>query len=203
MIVAIKGILAKSLPLMAVVETPSGLFYEVNIPITTAEQLPRAGEKVFLHTVAVYKEDSQALYGFANETERDFFKTLIEKVSGIGPKIALNILSRMSVETLKGAIVAGDVSLLSKCPGIGKKTAERLIVELRDFMQSQSFTVSPKGAESNDLHSQQTSAFSDAVAALVALGYKLADADKAVRKAQDKLGSDATTEELIKQSFKG
>ncbi len=202
MIVAIKGILAKSMPLSAVVETASGLFYEVNVPITTAEHLPRVGEKVFLHTVAVYKEDSQALYGFANETERDFFKTLIEKVSGIGPKIALNILSRMSVETLKGAIVAGDVSLLSKCPGIGKKTAERLIVELRDFMQNQSLAISPKGGESGP-QSAQTSAFSDAVAALVALGYKLADADKAVRKAQDKLGGNATTEELIKQAFKG
>ena len=130
MIVALRGKLVKSSPLSAVLDV-GGVYYGVNIPITTAEKLPKLGSETFLHTFAVYREDSQTLYGFATETDRDFFAVLVEKVSGIGPKIALNMLSRMSSTSLKSAIAAGDVSLLSKCPGIGKKTAERLVLELR------------------------------------------------------------------------
>ena len=94
MIVAIKGILESSTLFSAVVEA-GGLFYEVNIPLTTAERLPKVGSEVMLYTEAVYREDSQALYGFATKSDRDFFKTIIEKVSGIGPKTALNMMSRM------------------------------------------------------------------------------------------------------------
>ena len=130
MIVALRGKLAKSSPLGAVVDV-NGVFYGVSIPLTTAERLPKIGAEVFLHTLAVYREDSHTLYGFATEGDRDFFAALVEKVSGIGPKIALNMLSRMSADSLKSAIMAGDVSLLSKCPGIGRKTAERLVLELR------------------------------------------------------------------------
>ena len=198
MIVAIRGKLAKSTPLSAILDV-NGIYYEVNIPVTTAERLPAIGAETFLHTLAIYREDSQSLYGFASASDRDFFKLLIEKVSGIGPKIALNILSRMSVETLKAAIDSGDVSLLSKCPGIGKKTAERLIVELRGafakiagVFQSEA-SLSQSGAQS---------AASDAVAALVALGYKLADADKAVRSALSKLPEDASTEAIIKAALR-
>lgn len=198
MIVGIKGTLYKSSPLNAVIETASGLFYDVYIPITTAEKLPQIGSEVFLHTLAVYREDSQSLYGFTTTKERDFFKILVEKVSGIGPKTAINILSRMSVDTLKGAIASGDVSLLSKCPGIGKKTAERLIVELKDLAGS---SVSVQSSSSVEQVGQNTS-YADAVSALAALGYKIADADKAVRKAAEKLGENASTEELLKQAFK-
>ena len=109
MIVALRGKLVKSSPLSAVLDVGG-----VNIPITTAEKLPKLGSETFLHTFAVYREDSQTLYGFATETDRDFFAVLVEKVSGIGPKIALNMLSRMSSTSLKSAIAAGDVSLLSK-----------------------------------------------------------------------------------------
>ena len=133
MIVALRGKLVKSSPLYAVLDV-GGVYYGVNVPITTAERLPRAGEETLLHTLAVYREDSQTLYGFATEGDRDFFAILVEKVSGIGPKIALNMLSRMSVQALKSAIAAGDVSLLSKCPGIGRKTAERLVLELRGVL---------------------------------------------------------------------
>ena len=106
MIVALRGKLVKSSPLSAVLDV-GGVYYGVNIPITTAEKLPKLGSETFLHTFAVYREDSQTLYGFATEADRDFFAVLVEKVSGIGPKIALNMLSRMSSTSLKSAIAAG------------------------------------------------------------------------------------------------
>lgn len=198
MIVAIRGKLAKSTPLSAILDV-NGIYYEVNVPVTTAERLPAIGAETFLHTLAIYREDSQSLYGFASASDRDFFKLLIEKVSGIGPKIALNILSRMSVDTLKAAIDSGDVSLLSKCPGIGKKTAERLIVELRGAFAKIAVAFQSEAALSQ---SGAQSAASDAVAALVALGYKLADADKAVRSALSKLPEDASTEAIIKAALR-
>lgn len=197
MIVAIKGKLAKSTPLSAVIDI-NGIYYEVNIPVTTAERLPDIGKEVFLHTLAIYREDSQSLYGFASASDRDFFKLLVEKVSGIGPKIAINILSRMSVETLRGAIESGDVSMLSKCPGIGKKTAERLIVELRGAFAN----ISAQDSFASSNSASASSSASDAVAALVALGYKLADADKSVRNAISKLPEESSTEQIIKAALK-
>jgi Holliday junction DNA helicase RuvA len=110
--------LAGASPLQAVVEL-NGLGYEVNIPITTSERLPPAGSPVKLHTHVVYREDAQTLYGFATAAERDFFRLMIERVTGIGPKIALGIMSRLSLPLLEGAIRAGDVGTLSKCPATG------------------------------------------------------------------------------------
>jgi len=193
MIVAIKGKLVQSTPITALIETACGLFYEVNIPVTTAERLPKNGGEVMLHTVAIYREDSQSLFGFASAADRDFFKTLIEKVSGIGPKTALNMMSRMAVSTLRDAIAAGDVALLSKCPGIGKKTAERLVLELKGTLTGLSSNVGVACAQS-----AADTTFSDAVSALIALGMKPADADKCARAAASKLGDDATTEALVK-----
>ena len=161
MIVGIKGRLVSSTPVSAVVEA-DGLFYEVNVPLTTSEKLPPNGSDVMLYTLAVYREDSQSLYGFASAADRDFFKLVVEKVSGIGPKIALNMMSRMSVQTLQGAIAAGDAQLLSKCQGIGKKTAERLVLELRGAF-------APSAAGTAQLSpATEASAISDAVAALCA-----------------------------------
>ena len=195
MIVALRGKLVKSSPLSAVLDV-GGVYYGVNIPITTAEKLPKLGSETFLHTFAVYREDSQTLYGFATEADRDFFAVLVEKVSGIGPKIALNMLSRMSSTSLKSAIAAGDVSLLSKCPGIGKKTAERLVLELREALGA-----SAGGSTPLPYTPSSPTNVSDALSALVALGVKPADADKAVRLAVAKLGEDANAEELIKLSL--
>lgn len=195
MIVALRGKLVKSSPLSAVLDV-GGVYYGVNIPITTAEKLPKLGSETFLHTFAVYREDSQTLYGFATEADRDFFAVLVEKVSGIGPKIALNMLSRMSSTSLKSAIAAGDVSLLSKCPGIGKKTAERLVLELREALGA-----SAGGSTPLPYNPSSPTNVSDALSALVALGVKPADADKAVRMAVAKLGEDANAEELIKLSL--
>ncbi len=191
MIVGIKGRLVSSTPVSAVVET-CGLFYEVGIPLTTAEKLPAPGAEVMLHTLAVYREDSQSLYGFISAADRDFFKLVIEKVSGIGPKIALNMMSRMSLQTIKSAIANGDSAMLSKCQGIGKKTAERLVLELRGaFVPTNYAPGLPADTSAN-------SAFGDAVAALCALGMKPADADKCVRAAESSLGDGATVEDLVK-----
>lgn len=194
MIAAIKGKLSESSLFLAVVDV-GGIFYEVNVPLTTTEVLPKIGGEVMLYTVAVYREDSQALYGFATRTDRDFFKTITEKVSGIGPKTALNMMSRMSTATLREAIASGDVTTLAKCPGIGKKTAERLVLELKGTL----------GAGSSKTHAPelagmpaQSTNVSDAVAALAALGLKVADADKYVRAAVRELGEDAPTEALVK-----
>src|SRR5437764_319005 len=130
MITSIAGTLVSATPLTAIIET-GGLGYEVHIPVTTAERLPSPGQQAKLYTLAVYREDSATLYGFATDEERNFFRLLVEKVTGVGPRMALSIMSKLSLPTLKSAIASGDVALLAKCPGIGKKTAERLVIELR------------------------------------------------------------------------
>jgi Holliday junction DNA helicase RuvA len=197
-IVSLEGTLVECTPLRAVVES-HGIGYEVNIPLTTAEKLPLVGQKVKLFTVAVYREDSQALYGFAVREDRDFFHLLVEKVSGIGPKTALNLLSRLSSDTLKSAIAQSNMELLSKCPGIGKKTAERIIIELRDKVLPGSPSVVILGATTEGV--VEGSSFTDAVGALMALGYKAPDADKAARRAQSILGPKATSEALVKKAL--
>lgn len=203
MITRITGLLVSASPLAAVVEI-GGLAYEVHIPVTTAERLPQTGQQVRLHTYVVYREDAQTLYGFAAEEDRDFFRLLIEKVSGVGPKTALTVLSKLSLPVLKSAIVSGDVGLLSKCPGIGKKTAERLVIELRDKFTAEGVPASATSSEPSSVADSPTGASNkirDAVLALIALGYKAPDADKAVRQASLSLGAKATTETLIKQAL--
>lgn len=202
MITSITGILVSATPLTASIET-GGLGYEVHIPVTTAERLPQPGQQTKLHTLAVYREDSQTLYGFSTAEERDFFRLLVEKVTGVGPKMALSVLSKLSLATLKGAIAAGDVGLLAKCPGIGKKTAERLVIELRDKINpselgTKSTGTAPGGSVSP---APPENKIRDAVLALVALGYKAADGDKAVRQAWVALGPTASTEALIKKAL--
>jgi Holliday junction DNA helicase RuvA len=202
MITSISGILVSATPLAAIIET-GGLGYEVHIPVTTAERLPHPGQPAKLHTFAVYREDSQSLYGFATEEERDFFRLLVEKVTGVGPKMALSVLSKLSLASLKGAIMAGDIGLLAKCPGIGKKTAERLVIELRDHLNPADLGSVPIAKVTGDSRSPVVAEnkIRDAVLALVALGYKAADADKSVRQAWVNLGPGATTEALIKKAL--
>jgi Holliday junction DNA helicase RuvA len=199
MITSVSGTLVSATPLAAVIEC-GGLGYEVHIPVTTAERLPAPGQAARLHTLAVYREDSQTLYGFATAEERDFFRLLVEKVTGVGPKMALSVMSKLSLPTLKSAIASGDVGLLSKCPGIGKKTAERLVIELRDTVGAAGLVITAKTA--GDAATPATdNRIGDAVLALTALGYKAADADKAVRQAWVALGPTATTEALIKKAL--
>jgi holliday junction DNA helicase RuvA len=199
MITRITGELISATALIAVIET-GGLAYEVHIPATTAERLPAIGERVRLYTLTIFREDAQTLYGFASEEERDFFRLLVEKVSGVGPKTALNVFSKLSLPILRSAIIGGDVALLSKCPGIGRKTAERLVIELRDNLgattQAQILTT-----QTTDTPAASGEKFRDAVMALIALGFKAADADKAVRNATTALGPSAGTEALIKKAL--
>ena len=197
MITSIQGTLVAATPLHAIVEL-NGLGYEVNVPVTTAEKLPGPGSTVRLHTHVVYREDAQTLYGFASAEERDFFRLMIEQVTGVGPKVALTIMSKLSLPLLQGAIRMGDIGTLAKCPGIGKKTAERLVVELKAKVGTAGGATTSgetPGGES------APSAHRDAVAALIALGYRAADADSAVRQAALALGAKATTETLVKKAL--
>jgi Holliday junction DNA helicase RuvA len=198
MITSLQGVLTESGLVRAVVEI-NGFGYEVNIPVTTAERMPPVGSPVKLHTLVIYREDAQTLYGFMTPEDRDFFRLMIENVTGIGPKMALSIMSRLSLPLLQSAIRSGDVATLSKCPGIGKKTAERLVVELKTRVGGQAGGAlsAPAAGTGGGMHSPQA----DAVAALVALGYRVADADEAVRRASLALGSSATTEILIKKAL--
>jgi Holliday junction DNA helicase RuvA len=196
MITSIQGTLVSSTALQAIVEL-NGLGYEVNVPVTTAERLPLPGALVKLHTLVIYREDSQTLYGFATTADRDFFRLMIETVTGVGPKLALTIMSRLSLASLEAAIRSGDITTLAKCQGIGRKTAERLVVELKSKVGGSDAAVAaatgePAGPKGNHR---------DAIGALIALGYKAADADEAVRKASLALGPEATTEALIKRAL--
>ncbi|PTY02712.1 Holliday junction branch migration protein RuvA [Opitutaceae bacterium EW11] len=202
MITSIQGILTSATPLSAIVEL-NGLGYEVHIPVTTAEKLPAPGATVKLHTLVIYREDSQTLYGFANVEERDFFRLMIENVTGVGPKMAVTIMSKLSLASLAAAIRDGDIASLAKCPGIGKKTAERLVVELRAKLgASDSPSTSPvAGNLEAGAPAKPESRIRDAVLALVALGYKADSADEAIRRATLQLGASATTEQLIKKAL--
>jgi|UniRef100_UPI00404B2268 holliday junction DNA helicase RuvA len=200
MITSIQGTLTSATPLRAIIEL-NGFGYEVNIPVTTAEKLPATGESAKLHTLVVYREDSQTMYGFASTAERDFFRMMIENVSGVGPKVALTIMSKLSLPALESAISAGDIATLSKCPGIGKKTAERLVVELKSKVSANGSFQTGATTASEGKHATDNNRHSDAVLALTALGYKPADADKAVRNAALVLGVEATTEKLIKKAL--
>ena len=198
MITSIQGTLTSASPLHAIVEL-NGFGYELNIPVTTAEKLPATGATVKLHTLVIYREDAQTLYGFATTEERDFFRLMIENVTGVGPKVALSIMSRLSLPLLENAIRSGDIGTLAKCPGIGKKTAERLVVELKSKVGATHSATSSGAGEPADMAAGGP--HRDAVAALVALGYKAADADQAVRHAALALGPKVTTEALIKKAL--
>jgi Holliday junction DNA helicase RuvA len=198
-ITSIQGTLTGATPLHAILEL-NGFGYEVNVPVTTAERLPAPGTTVKLHTLVIYREDAQTLYGFASAAERDFFRLMIENVTGVGPKMALTIMSRLSLPSLEAAIRMGDIATLAKCPGIGKKIAERLVVELKAKVGG-SAPAALAGSLGAGEAGGGANAHRDAVAALVALGYKAADADASVRSAALSLGPEATTESLIKRAL--
>ncbi len=196
MITSIQGTLESAAPLSAIVEV-GGFGYEVHVPLTTSERLPKPGTAVRLHTLVIYREDAQTLYGFATTADRDFFRLMVEHVTGIGPKLALSIMSRLSLPLLESAIRSGDVGTLSKCPGIGRKTAERMVIELKSKVGA----IGPLSGGAADGSTAPSGPHADAVAALVALGYKTADADGAVRRASAALGAGATTETLLKKAL--
>jgi len=195
LIAHLKGTVLESTPLMVVLDI-AGVGYEIHVPVTTAEKIPPAGNECRLFTHAVYREDSASVYGFMEKEDRDFFRLLVEKVSGIGPRIGIAILSRMSTENLRIAIANADIASLSKCPGIGKKTAERLVIELKDKVGSSKSSPIPHSIE-NSL-STATNTQQDAITSLIVLGYKQTDAEKLIRKASGQLSKDASVEALVK-----
>ncbi|MEC9081861.1 MAG: Holliday junction branch migration protein RuvA [Verrucomicrobiota bacterium] len=197
MITFLKGNLTDALPTQAVVEV-NGIGYELLIPLSSFEKLPALGQKVTLKTQLVVREDSQTLYGFATDAERELFR-LIQGVSGIGPRLALNVLSGMDVAAFKGAIASGDVKRLSSISGIGKKTAERMVLELKDKLGPSTGTAGMLGQAALS----QDKTMADTEAALEALGTKPGEAQKAAQAAKAMLGPQATVEELVRVALKG
>ena len=189
MIVNIRGILARKMPEEIVIET-GGLGYACRISINTYDQLPKPGSEVSLLTYFQVTENSQALFAFANETERELFIMLIG-VSGIGPKTAIVLLSAVSPDEFKRRLIAGEVSMLTALPGIGPKTARRIIVELKDKFVKLSADDLPR--EDSDVKPE----VSDAYDALLALGFQLNNIRNVITKVQNE-NKDLSTEEMIK-----
>lgn len=182
MIGRLSGILLTKQPPWLLIDV-QGVGYEVQVPMTTCYRLPEIGQNVVLFTHLVVREDAHLLFGFSEQQERDLFRELI-KVNGIGPKVALVILSGMDGLALLQCVTENNVTALVRLPGIGKKTAERLLIELRDRLPAL-FTETPALMDINTkpLLTHST-AFHDAVNALLALGYKLAEAKQLVQAIQ-------------------
>lgn len=173
MIGRLKGILIHKAPPWIVIDV-HGVGYELEAPMSTFYDLPEVGREVFLFTHYAQKEDSVALYGFLREAERRLFRD-VQKVSGIGAKIALAVLSGTSVDQFARLVQAGDVTALTRIPGIGKKTAERMVVELRD--RAADLTAGAPGAAV-----AAGDPLAEAITALQALGYKPAEAERMAKK---------------------
>lgn len=196
MIGRLKGVLAEKQAPQVLIDV-QGVGYEVSAPMSTFYVLPGLNQNVTLLTQLIVREDSQTLYGFATENERSLFRSLI-KVNGVGAKLALAILSGVSTKEFIQSIEHEDTSALVRLPGVGKKTAERLIIEMKDRIKALGSTeaqLTPDMMPSD--HGKNT--ISDAVSALVALGYKSADASHMVR--QLKNTSSCSSEELIRQAL--
>ena len=196
MIGFLKGRLAVKQPPMLLVDV-GGVGYELEAPMSTFYGLPATGESVSLFTHLVVREDAHILYGFGSEGERRLFRGLL-KVSGVGPKIALGILSGASVEDFLRIVEAEDVAMLTRIPGIGRKTAERVIIEMRDNVQKLKQTV-PAGAHTAAVLGAAPSAQSEAFSALIALGYKPPEIARLL-KAADEPG--LSTTEIIRRALK-
>lgn len=195
MIAFLRGRLVEALPTQAVVDV-AGVGYEVLIPLSSYDKLPAPGGEVFLLTQLVVREDAHTLYGFVTAAERELFRLLVATVSGVGPKVALNMLSGMPPAAFRQAVMQGDVKALAQISGVGKKTAERVVVELRDklgALPGPAVPVMGGGAPVTE-----GSAANDAVLALTALGFTRNDALEAVRAAQAVLGPDAPVDKLVR-----
>ena len=191
MIGSLIGLIKEKTPSAILLEV-NGIGYEISIPLSTSFQLPKVGESAFLLTHLVVREDQHSLYGFATEEERKLFRALI-KISGVGAKLAITILSGTNVTGFIQSVVNEDIDALVHLPGIGKKTAERLVVEMKD-------KISEISDEQHNLqNSGVNSAVAEAINALVNLGYKTKDAKNIL----DKIDSEElSVEDLIRQALK-
>src|SRR5207244_2364077 len=196
MITFLDGKLVSALPTQATIDV-NGVGYEVFIPLSSYDKLPAVGQPIRILTHLAVREDAHILYGFMTVPERDLFRLLVNNVSGIGPKLALAVLSGISVSNFKTAVVNSDIAAISKISGLGKKTAERIVLELKDKLgvaaweaATAAYAPTPEQEQANE-----------AVLALIALGYKLVDAHKAVRDLQTQ-GQAKSAEELVKLALK-
>lgn len=204
MIGSIRGILLEKQPPEVLIEA-GGVGYEVQVPMTSFYQLPEVGQEVHLCVHFVVREDAQLLFGFANKQERAVFRELI-KASGVGPKLALTILSGMNAEQFMQAVSLDDITSLTKLPGVGKKTAERLVIEMRDRLIK--LSVAPEhthaaGRVANlpieNTFLQPNDVKEEALSALVALGYKPAQGSKVINSVYK---ADMSSEQLIREALK-
>jgi len=198
MISFLHGKLVDALPTQVTVEV-NGVGYDVLIPLSSFDKLPQPGGELKLLTHLAIREDAHVLYGFMTIAERELFRMLINTVSGIGPKIALNVLSGMNPVAFRGAVASGDVKSLSQISGVGKKTAERIVVELRDKVGAAGAWEASSAARSLSSSDQKVN---DAVLALLALGFKQPEAHESVRAAQAVLGEAASVEQLVRAALK-
>jgi holliday junction DNA helicase RuvA len=195
----IKGELINSSPLSAIVEA-GGIGYLIYIPASIFGKLPQTGSQVLLHTSYVVREQSQTLYGFLFTQDRDLFEILMG-VSGIGPKTALSIIGHLSMQDLQRAINSHDIVTISKVPGIGKKTSERLIIELRDKL-THLLPPNPSDMSIQMPLDPKAQTISDAMSALINLGYNQITAQKAIKKTLTDLPEEADLATLITNSLK-
>ena len=195
MIGRLRGVVVEKKPPELIIEC-GGVGYEVLAPLSAFGALPESGREVVLHTHFVVREDAQLLFGFTIRAERDLFRELI-KVSGIGPKTALAVLSGMNVDDFLRVIHDSNLTALTRVPGIGKKTAERLLIEMRDKLGG--FDAPLAVGSSSTTTSSRTRLTSEAVSALVSLGYKPIDASKAILQVDD---GERSAEELIRLSLR-
>lgn len=203
MIGRLRGILVEKQPPEIVIET-GGVGYEVSMPMSCFYELPEVGEQALIYTHFVVREDAQLLYGFNTKVERALFREVI-KANGVGPKLGLAILSAMTSSQFVASVEHEDVSMLVKIPGVGKKTAERLVVEMRDRLKNwhshdlfskDNATVAQPNA---GLAAAEANAKQEAISALIALGYKAAQAEKAVQQVAQE---DMACERIIRDALR-
>lgn len=194
MIVFLRGTVAEALPNSITVDV-GGIGYEVCVPLSTYDALnPLPGQQIMLKTYLHIRENAQVLYGFATDEEKDIFSLLVNRVSGIGPATAIAILSGMRVSEFKNAVVEGDAQAISHAKGVGKKTAERIVLELKDKVGlASTWEAQQQGST--------TRAAADAELALVALGFKQTEARKALAPLVEQ-NPDAETDELIRHALR-
>lgn len=194
----IKGILAQANPTAVIIEA-GGIGYKIFIPISAMNQLPQVGETIILHLSFIVREQAQTLYGFPSMQERDFFESLMG-VTGIGPKIALALIGHMPLGELQKAIAQQDIPTICRVPGIGKKGAERLIIEMRDKISN--IEMGPQNYAVTNASDPRTQCVNDAMSALINLGYTNSTAQTAIKKSLKSLPESIDVASLISLALK-
>ncbi len=198
MITFLRGILIESWPHRLVIDV-HGVGYEVIVPLTAGDVFSRTGAEITVLTHLHIREQEHTLYGFGNADERDLFRLLIDRVSGVGPKVAMSILSGMSANDFKAAVVAGDLGAIASIKGLGKKTAERIVLELKDKVGvTEAWEVQSRGGEI----APEKTIRNDAVLALISLGYKQADAQKAITRAAESEPPGTSVDGLLRAALR-